>query len=105
MADKDETAAINGEKKSSRRKSPATTRDVSPVRPAAATPDEDSIWAVVGVVPREAPTTVATASAVSAGFAFGIFPPYIKPACSATPIIVPVVSKIVTSKKAKTTPY
>src|SRR5690625_4869345 len=83
----------------------ATTSDVSPVLPPAATPEDDSTYADEGLVPYIAPTVVAVASASSADLVLGIFPFFIKPACSATPIMVPVVSKIVTSRKARTTVY
>src|SRR5699024_4935073 len=94
-----------GEKNKVIKNSPATTRDVKPDLPPTATPEVDSTYALDGVEPNVAPTVVATASAVSAALALGSFPFFINPACSATPIIVPVVSKMVTSKNANTTVY
>src|SRR5690625_7461402 len=76
---------------------------VNPVLPPAATPEVDSTYAVAGLVPNIEPTVVAVASANKAGFTRGNLPFFINPPCSATPIIVPVVSKIVTSKNANTT--
>src|SRR5699024_8688830 len=94
-----------GEKNRVTKKSPATTSVVSPERPPTATPDVDSTYALDGVDTKVAPTVVATASAVNAAFALVSLPSFINPSCSATPIIVPVVSKIVTSKNAKKTVY
>src|SRR5699024_8096286 len=94
-----------GEKNKVIKNSPATTRDVKPDLPPTATPEVDSTYALDVVAPTVAPTVVATASAVSAALALGSFPSFIKLACSATPIIVPVVSKMVTSKNANTTVY
>src|SRR5699024_1712041 len=91
---------ITGVKNMDRINSPATTMDVSPVLPPAVTPDVDSTYAVDGLVPNMDPTVVAVASANNADFALGSFPSFIKLACSATPISVPVVSKIVTNRKA-----
>src|SRR5699024_5778483 len=79
--------------------------EVKPVRPPTATPEVDSTYALDGLVPNIEPTVVAVASASNAPLALGITPFFINPACSATPIIVPVVSKIVTSKNAITTVY
>src|SRR5690625_6137419 len=98
-------AWIIGEKKIDNANNAATTMDVKPVLPPAATPDVDSTYAVEGLVPNIDPTVVAVASANNADFALGKLPFFIKPACSATPIIVPVVSKIVTNKNANTTVY
>src|SRR5699024_10888814 len=96
---------ITGGKNMDRINSPSTTMDVSPVLPPAVTPDVDSTYAVDGLVPNMDPTVVAVASANNADFALGSFPSFIKLACSATPISVPVVSKIVTNRKANTTVY
>src|SRR5699024_5604782 len=98
IADNEEIAATIGEKNNVMINKIATTNVVSPVLPPTATPEDDSTYALDGVEPNVAPTVVATASAVNAAFAFGSFPSFIKFACSATPIIVPVVSNIVTSK-------
>src|SRR5699024_5232200 len=105
MAGRVEIASTIGENNKVIKNKNATTKEVSPVRPPTATPDVDSTYALDGVDPNVAPTVVAIASAVSAAFALGNFPSFIKFACSATPIIVPVVSKIVTSKNAKITVY
>src|SRR5699024_1511753 len=96
-------APIIGVKNMDKANNPATTNDVNPVLPPAVTPDVDSTYAVDGLVPNNDPTVVAVASANNAAFARGNCPFFIKPACSATPIIVPVVSNIVTNKNAKTT--
>src|SRR5699024_4671761 len=82
-----------GEKNKVIKNSPATTRDVKPDLPQTTTQEVDFTYALDGVEPNVAPTVVATASAVSAALALGSFPSFIKLACSATPIIVPVVSK------------
>src|SRR5690625_4916074 len=103
IAPNDAIASTTGKKKRETTNKSATTTVVNPLRPPAATPEDDSIYALDGVEPNIAPAVVATASAVSAARTRGNFPPFIKPACSATPIIVPVVSKIVTSKYARTT--
>src|SRR5690625_1125967 len=103
MADKDDIAATIGLKSKVIKNNIATTTVVNPVLPPTATPDVDSTYALEGVEPNDAPTVVATASAVNAAFARGNVPSFIKFACSATPIIVPVVSNIVTSKNANTT--
>ena len=73
IACKDEIAATNGENIKVIKNKIATTSDVRPDLPPAATPEEDSIYAVAGVVPSVEPTVVATASAVKAAFALGIF--------------------------------
>src|SRR5699024_389671 len=94
-----------GEKNRVTKKSPATTSVVSPDRPPTATPDVDSTYALDGVVSKVATTFLATASSVKAAFELGSLPSFINPAYSPTPIIVTVVSKIVTTKNAKTTVY
>ncbi len=43
IAGKEEMAEMNGEKKIDTRNKAATTMEVSPVRPPAATPDDDSM--------------------------------------------------------------
>src|SRR5690625_10124 len=103
IADTEAIAATIGLKNKVIKNKIATTTVVRPVLPPTATPDVDSTYALDGVEPNVAPTVVATASAVNAAFARGKLPSFIKLACSATPIIVPVVSNIVTSKNAKTT--
>src|SRR5699024_8226806 len=103
IAAKDDIDAIIGEKNNvTINKNNTTTKD-STDRPPTDTNEVDSTNALDGVEPSEAPTVVAIASAVSAALARGNVPSFIKFACSATPIIVPVVSKIVTSKNAITT--
>src|SRR5699024_7563844 len=94
-----------GEKNKVIKNSPATTRDVKPDLPPTATPEVDSTYALDGVEPKVAPTFVATVSPLSSVLTLGSFPSFIKLACSATPINVPVVSKMVTSKNANTTVY
>src|SRR5690625_4611285 len=86
------TVLIMGVKKIDKAKSAETTSVVSPVRPPAATPETDSIYAVDGLVPNTDPTAVAIESARKAGLERSSFPSFINPPCSATPIIVPVVS-------------
>ena len=56
-----------------RNKNPETTA-VKPVRPPAATPEEDSTNVVTVEVPRTAPAVVATASAINAGLIPGSLP-------------------------------
>lgn len=82
-----------------------TVSVVSPVRPPVATPAEDSTYALVGVVPKTEPTVVAIASPNNACLALGSDSPFIKPAFLATPIIVPVVSKIVINRNERMTAY
>lgn len=103
MADIPETAPTSGLKKAEIKNNTATISEVRPVLPPAATPLVDSINAVVGLVPNKAPIVVAKESERSALFALGSVFPFISPACCATPIIVPVVSKMVTNKKENTT--
>ncbi|MNM87839.1 hypothetical protein D3C81_1000310 [compost metagenome] len=105
MAGKPEIAPTSGEMNIDNRNRTATTSDVSPVRPPAATPVVDSMKAVVGLVPNIEPTVVAVASASSAALARGSSPFFIAPVCSVTPISVPVVSNNVTSKNANTVVY
>ena len=50
------------------------TTAVKPVRPPAATPEEDSTNVVTVEVPRTAPAVVATASAINAGLIPGSLP-------------------------------
>lgn len=103
MAASPDTALTSGPKKAATIKRIATVTEVRPVRPPAETPEDDSMKAVVGLVPNIAPTVVATESESRALRAFGNEFPFISPAFCATPIIVPVVSKIVTSRKENTT--
>ncbi len=105
IAGNEEIAEITGEKNIEIKNKTATTRAVNPVLPPAAVPVVDSMYAVEGLVPNTEPIVVASASAIRACFALGSFPSCNKSACSATPIIVPVVSKIVTKRKAKTIVY
>ena len=67
--------------------------EARPVLAPAATPDDDSTNDVTVEVPRHAPATVPTASAISAPLAFKT-PPFesFRLPCSATPSKVPIVS-------------
>src|SRR5699024_2066349 len=105
IAAKDDIDAIIGEKNNVTINKNATTTVVNPVRPPTDTPEVDSTYALDGVEPSEAPTVVAIASAVNTALARGNVSSFIKFACSATPLIVPVVSKIVTNNNAITTVY
>ena len=96
--------ANNGVKNRASRNIIAVTTEERPVRPPAATPDEDSTKDVTVEVPRQAPATVPTASASRAPFTFGIFPfSSTRPACSVTPIRVPIVSNKSVNKNVKNT--
>ena len=75
--------ATNGPKSEEIINKIATVTDVKPVRPPAATPDDDSTNAVVGLVPNIEPAVVATESAKRAARARGNLPFFIKPACFA----------------------
>ena len=80
----------------------AVVAEVSPVLPPSDTPDALSTNVVVVVVPRTAPTVVATASAISAPLIFGRCPSSSNiPALVDTPINVPIVSNISTNQKCK----
>ena len=105
IADRLEMAEMNGEKNIVQRNSKATTTAVSPLLPPAATPAVDSTYAVEGLVPNAAPTVVASESPRNALRARGNWPFFKSPACSETATIVPVVSKIVTSRNANITLY
>ena len=105
IADKPETALTNGPKNMESKNKIPTVSEVRPVRPPAATPEDDSINALVGLVPKIAPKVVAMESESRAWRARGSVFPFISPACWATPTMVPVVSKMVTSKKENTTAY
>ena len=97
-------ARNKGEKKSAKRKNPATIIEVSPVLPPSATPDADSPKVVIVEVPRMAPTVVPMASASNAPLIPGSFPSLSNiSALDAQPISVPRVSKTSTKRKAKTT--
>ena len=86
-----------------RNKNPETTA-VKPVRPPAATPEEDSTNVVTVEVPRTAPAVVATASAINAGLIPGSLPSSSSiPAFVLTPTKVPSVSNRSTNKKDNTT--
>ena len=75
-----------------RNKNPETTA-VKPVRPPAATPEEDSTNVVTVEVPRTAPAVVATASAINAGLIPGSLPSSSSiPAFVLTPTKVPSVT-------------
>ncbi len=84
-----------GENNSDRAMHRAVTAEVSPVRPPAVTPAEDSTYVVTVLVPSIEPTTVPTASVVRAFLTCGRFPSLSSIfAFVATPISVPTVSKI-----------
>lgn len=82
-----------------------TITAVSPVLPPTATPELDSIYAEVGLVPNKAPVVVPTASAKRAPLERGNLFALSRPACSATPSIVPVVSNKVINTNVKITAY
>ena len=63
-------SAKRGVIKRAKRKRTPVVKDVRPVRPPAATPDDDSTNEVTVEVPRQAPTTVPIESAIRACFAF-----------------------------------
>ncbi len=80
------------------------TAAVKPVRPPAATPEEDSTNVVTVEVPRTAPAVVATASAINADLIPGSLPSSSSiPAFVLTPTKVPSVSNRSTNKKDNTT--
>lgn len=86
-----------------RNKNPATIA-VKPVRPPAATPEEDSTKVVIVDVPSTAPDVVAIASAINAGLIPGSLPSSSSiPAFVLTPTKVPSVSNRSTNKKDNTT--
>ena len=76
---------------------------VKPERPPTAIPAEDSTKAPIGDVPSKEPATIVVESAIRALPIRGILLFLTKPACSANPTKVPVVSKKVTSRKVNTT--
>ena len=77
---------------------------VRPVLPPSVTPDALSTNVVVVVVPKTAPTVVATASARRAPLICGSFPFSSNiSALDDTPINVPIVSNISTNRNAKIT--
>ena len=53
-----ETDETNGPKNAAMMNNTATVTEVKPVRPPAATPEDDSMYADVGLVPNIAPTVV-----------------------------------------------
>ena len=94
----------SGEKiNASRNKNPVVTA-VSPVLPPSVTPEALSTNVVVVEVPSNAPTLVATASAINAPLIFGSLP-FLSSmsALEATPIKVPRVSNISTNRNASST--
>ena len=77
-------------------------REVSPVRPPSDTPEALSTKVVTVEVPNMAPAVVPMASAMSAPLIRGSFPSLSSiSALEATPISVPIVSKISTNRNAK----
>src|SRR5690625_4602241 len=82
---------------------PAVERAVNPVLPPSATPDADSTKVVTVEVPKQAPATVPTASAIKAFPTLGSLPSSSNiSAFDATPAKVPTVSNISTNRKVNT---
>ena len=80
------TRKKSGLKKSESKKNTAVVTDVSPVRPPAATPEEDSTNDVTVEVPKQAPATVPMASESKAPLTFLMSPfSSLRFPCSATP--------------------
>jgi hypothetical protein len=80
MAAIPDTALTSGPKKADSKNKTATVTEVQPVRPPAATPEVDSIKAVVGLVPKIDPIIVAIESESRACLARGSLSPFINPA-------------------------
>ena len=92
-----------GAKNNAIRKQTAVTKAVRPVLPPWATPDALSTYVVVVLVPKQAPVTVATASAMKALFSPCILPSgLIMPALVHTPTRVPIVSNISIKRNVST---
>src|SRR5690606_28336892 len=87
------TTPSSGEKNRASRNSTDVATDVNPVRPPAATPADDSTYAVVVDVPSTAPPIAATGSDTNAARALGSLPSRSRPAWPAMAISVPDVSK------------
>src|SRR5690606_7751105 len=87
------TTPSSGEKNRASRNSTDVATDVNPVRPPAATPADDSTYAVVVDVPSTAPPIAATESDTNAARALGSLPSRSRPAWPAMAISVPDVSK------------
>ena len=97
------TTAINGLKNSANKKQNPVTILAKPVLAPTATPEVDSMYDVVVVVPKIAPTIVASESENKALPALGNLLSFIMPACVATATKVPAVSKKSINKKVKMT--
>ena len=96
------TIRNNGEKNMDKKKSPATTKAVSPVRPPADTPVALSTKVVTVLEPRHAPEVVAIASANSACLQLGTSPFSLSIlALVDTPTNVPTVSKHINKQKSE----
>lgn len=88
-------ARNRGAKNKDRKKHPAVTSDVNPLRPPASTPEALSTKVLTVDVPSIAPTVVPTASAIKACCIRGNLPfSSSMPARDATPISVPTVSNM-----------
>ena len=81
----------------------AVTSALRPVRAPAATPAEDSMYAVTVDVPSSAPSVVPAASAMKARPARSSFPSRTNPAWAPTRTKVPTVSNSTMNRKIKTT--
>ena len=98
------TSPVAGVRKSESAKQIPVTVEVSPVLPPAAIPEVDSTKVVTVEVPKIAPIDVAKASASMAFSILGKFPfSSSKPALSAAPMRVPIVSNISTSTRVMIT--
>src|SRR5690625_6033834 len=86
IAGKSAVAWTTGKKNIDKPNNIATTTEVNPVLPPAATPEDDSTYAVAGLVSNIEPTVIAVASANKAGFTSGYLPVYINLPFSATPL-------------------
>lgn len=74
IADTPDNVLTSGPKNAATRKRIETVSEVKPVRPPTATPDEDSIYADVGLVPNIEPRVVAIESASNAWRARELIP-------------------------------
>ena len=97
------TTSINGLKNNANKKQIPVTILANPVLAPTATPEVDSIYDVVVVVPNTEPTIVAKESENNALPAHGNLLSFINPACVATATNVPAVSKKSMNKNVKIT--
>ena len=97
------TTSINGLKNNANKKQTPVTILANPVLAPTATPEVDSIYDVVVVVPNTDPTIVAKESENNALPALGNLLSFINPACVATATNVPAVSKKSMNKNVKIT--